>query len=97
MTLNMKNWRAWFFFELKTLKHSIICVENNFYPASIKNFNGVIVMKTFVWSKRNQKLHQLEKYKKGIGKILNSAPMFLSFYYDKLKAFCVIKIIPLKW
>ena len=33
------------FFELKNLIHELICVKNNFYPASIKTKNGAVSMR----------------------------------------------------
>ena len=62
MTLNMKSWHAGFFSELKTLIHELICVINNFYPASIKNNNGAVTTrKSFVRREQKQQLHQLKK------------------------------------
>ena len=43
----MKNGHAIFFSELKTLIHKIICVKNNYYPATIKNDNGDDAMRFF--------------------------------------------------
>ena len=44
MSLNMKYWRARFTPKLKTLIYELICVNNNFYPATIINDNGAIAM-----------------------------------------------------
>ena len=63
MSLNMKYWRARFTPKLKTLIYELICVNNNFYPATIINDNGAIAMsEKKLQLKRKQQLH---KFKKG--------------------------------
>ena len=44
MTLTMKKGLASFFPKLNILIHKISCVENNLYPAFIKNENGPVIM-----------------------------------------------------
>ena len=62
MTLYTKNGRARFS-ESKTLIHKLICVKNNFYPASIKKDNGGRRNEKKLRCKRNQQLHRLKKVK----------------------------------
>ena len=50
MTLNMKNGRVKNVSKLKTLIQDLICVKNNVYPASIKNDNGSVAMKKYIYS-----------------------------------------------
>ena len=40
----------------------LVCVKNSFYPATIKNENGAVVMRLyFVRHERKQQLHQFLK------------------------------------
>ena len=64
MSLNLKYWRTRFFPKLKSLIYELICVKNDFYPETIKNYNGAIAMrKTFVQRVRKQQLHQFIYFK----------------------------------
>ena len=48
--------------KLKSLSYELICVINNFYPATIKNDNEAAAMRKFlVRRKWRQQLHQLKK------------------------------------
>ena len=44
----MNNWRAIFLSKFKTVIHEIVCVKNNLYPATIKNYNGAIAVRFFM-------------------------------------------------
>ena len=46
MKFNIKNSRARFEKPTKLI-HELICVKNSFLPASIKNENGVVTMRSF--------------------------------------------------
>ena len=50
MTLNMKNGRVKNVSKLKTLIQDLICVKNNVYTESIKNDNGSVAMKKYIYS-----------------------------------------------
>ena len=50
------------FSKLNTVIHKLICVNNDFYPASIKNENGAVATrKISMQRERKQKIHQLKK------------------------------------
>ena len=91
VTLNMKYWRANSPPKWKTLIYDLICVENNFYPATIKNDNGAVVTRIFfVQKKWKQQLHQSkERRHRGIEGLQKCSPIFLFFISIKLKAFHV--------
>ena len=72
-----------------TIIHELICVNNMFQPATIKNDNGAVAMRNFfVRHEQKQQLNKFKKVQHGVIKdLLNCAPMLLFFYQMKSRTF----------
>ena len=83
---------ARFVSKLKTLIHELICVKNNFYPATIKNENRAAeVRKKLCGAKGTNNSIKLKKGNIGEYKNFRAVPLCSSFFLImmKLKEFCV--------
>ena len=87
----MKSGRAIFISKFNTLIHEPIFVKNVFYAATIKNDNGSVAMKIFVWHKQKQNPVNFKKWRcKGIEDLLNCALTLSFFLIDEIAASCCV-------